>query len=128
MKITGDAPSLSPTSSALYLPDAATSMTMMPAADDECPPALVAASPAVPDDCLSALPDVVESAVGFDAVSNIKDSALFDVAAVSPTGAECAAEILDAIDLPGTTDDVAVDLPFLAAGDDELGDFLVDWL
>ena len=103
-------------------------MTMMPAADDEYPPALVAASPAVPDDCLSALPDVVESAVGFDAVSNIKDSALFDVAAVSPTGAECAAEILDAIDLPGTTDDVAVDLPFLAAGDDELGDFLVDWL
>ena len=64
-------------------------MTMMPAADDECPPALVAASPAVPDDCLSALPDVVESAVGFDAVPNIKDSALFDVAAVSPTGAEC---------------------------------------
>lgn len=126
MKITGDAPSLSPTSSALYLPDAATSMTM-PAADDECPPALVAASPAVPDDCLSALPDVVESAVGFDAVPDIKDSALFDVPPVSPTGAECAAEILDAIDLPGTTD-VAADLPFLAAGDDELGDFLVDWL
>merc|ERR1719199_1085581 len=48
VKITGDASSLSPTSSALYLPDAATSMTMMPAADDEGPPDLVAASPAVP--------------------------------------------------------------------------------
>mmetsp|Transcript_24928 Transcript_24928/g.72100 ORF Transcript_24928/g.72100 Transcript_24928/m.72100 type:complete len:102 (+) Transcript_24928:1618-1923(+) len=101
-------------------------MTMMPAAADECPPALVAASPAVPDDCLSALPDVIESAVGFEATSDIKDPALFEIAPVSPTGAVCAAEILDAIDLPGTSD--VADLPFLAAGDDELGDFLVDWL
>ena len=100
-------------------------MTMMPAAD-ECPPALVAASPAVPDDCPSALPDAVESAVGFEAAGEIKDPVLFQVTPVSPVGAECAADILDAIDLPGT--DVAADLPFLSAGDDELGDFLVDWL
>merc|ERR1719199_1180156 len=122
VKITGDASSLSPTSSALYLPDAATSMTMMPAADDEGPPALVAASPAVPDDFLSALPDVVESAVGFEDASDFKDPALFEIAPVPPTGADCAAEILDVIDLPGVAD--VADLPFLAAGDNELGDFL----
>ena len=92
------------------------STTLITGADVAAPhPAIVAASPAVPDECFS---------VDEETTKKIAAS----IPPVSPTGADepLAAQILDAIDLP---DSSIVDLPFLSANpDDELGDFLVDWL
>ena len=125
MKITGDA-----SSSALFLPDAAPSMMMMPAvtptgADVDHGSFIVDAPSAVPDECLSALTVDPTAATPEPILSAEDDLKAMVGAPVSPTGCDDAAEILDAIDLPDTS---VADLPFLTAGDDELGDFLVDWL
>ena len=127
MKITGDASS----SSAFCLPDAVTSTLMtkdleLPTtppsgADIAAPfhPDIVAASPAVPDECFSTFPPPNDEETTTKGVASVSP--------VSPTGADepLAAHILDAIDLP---DSSVIDLPFLSANpDDELGDFLVDW-
>mmetsp|Transcript_16058 Transcript_16058/g.34929 ORF Transcript_16058/g.34929 Transcript_16058/m.34929 type:complete len:107 (+) Transcript_16058:1445-1765(+) len=83
-------------------------------------PAIVAASPAVPDECFSTLPPPNNEETTTKGVASVSP--------VSPTGADepLAAHIVDAIDLP---DSSVIDLPFLSANpDDELGDFLVDWL
>ena len=135
MKITGDASS---PSSAFCLPDAATSL-MMTTDDDDLPltdivvaaphPAIVAASPAVPDECISLLPPPPATPSFEEVEKTTTTKAAPALAPISPTGTDEpldeAAQILDAIDLP---DSSVVDLPFLTAGDDELGDFLVDWL